>query len=144
MFLLVPMYDSEGTLWNAQLIDAAGTTDFLKPGRITGCFFVIGKSGARFTKSGINPIGLNLICQGYATGATCFAAMDVPVVVAFTSDNLQPVAKACMPRIQRRDSLFAGMTTGRRKTPTASRSILGGPMPSMPPTRPAQKSRFLF
>ena len=40
-----------GTLWNAQLIDAAGTTDFLKPGRITGCFFVIGKSGAIFTRA---------------------------------------------------------------------------------------------
>ena len=81
--LIVPMRDIDGTLWNAQLIDAAGTTDFLKPGRTTGCFFVIGKSGASFTRSGLNPVGLNLICEGFATAATCFEAVDVPVVVAF-------------------------------------------------------------
>jgi putative DNA primase/helicase len=92
--LLVPMYDGEETLWNAQLLDSVGTTDFLKPGRITGCFFVIGKSGPNFARSGLNRDGLNLICEDFATAATCFAAVDVPAVVAFTSDNLQPVAKA--------------------------------------------------
>ena len=73
--LLVPMYDSEGTLWNAQLIDSVGTTSFLKPGRITGCFFVIGKSGPNFARSGLNRRGLNLICVDYATAATCFEAI---------------------------------------------------------------------
>jgi putative DNA primase/helicase len=92
--LIAQMRVSEGTLWNAQLIDAAGATDFLKPGRTKGCFFVIGKSGANLTSSGLNPAGLNLICAEFATAATCFAAVDVPVVIAFTSDNLQPVAKA--------------------------------------------------
>ncbi len=92
--LIVPMRDSDGTVWNAQLIDSVGTTSFLKPGRITGCFFVIGKSGPNFARSGLNRHGLNLICEDYATAATCFEAVDVPVVIAFTSDNLQPMAKA--------------------------------------------------
>jgi putative DNA primase/helicase len=92
--LLVPMYDSEETLWNAQLIDSGGTTDFLKPGRMTGCFFAIGKSGPNFARSGLNRDGLNLICEDYATAATCFEAMDVPAVVAFGYDNLLPVAQA--------------------------------------------------
>ncbi len=86
------MRDIEGTLWNAQLIDASGATDFLKDGRVKGCFYVIGKRGR--PQSGLNPIGLNLICEDFATAASCFEAMDVPAVVAFDCDNLLPVAKA--------------------------------------------------
>ncbi len=92
--LIVPMRDIEDTLWNTQLIDATGTTAFLRPGRTSGCFFVIGKSGVVFTTSGLNPVGLNLICEEFATAATCFKAMDVPAVVAFDGGNLLPVAKA--------------------------------------------------
>jgi putative DNA primase/helicase len=88
------MRDIDGTLWNAQFIGAAGATEFLKPGRRSGCFFVIGKSGANLTSSGLNPAGLNLICVEFATAATCFEAVDVPVVVAFIRDNLLPVAQA--------------------------------------------------
>ena len=53
-----------------------------------GCFHVIGTAG------GLNPNGLDLICEGFATAASCFEAMDVPAVVAFDGDNLLPVAKA--------------------------------------------------
>ena len=86
--LIVPMRDIDGTLWNAQLIDASGAADFLKDGRVGGCFYAIGTAG------GLNPNGLNLICEGFATAATCFEAMDVPAVVAFGCDNLLAVAKA--------------------------------------------------
>jgi len=55
---------------------------------VEGCFYVID------TASGINPTGLNLVCEGFASAATCFEAMDVPTVVAFDGDNLLPVAKA--------------------------------------------------
>jgi len=88
--LIVPLRDIDGTLWNAQLIDASGATDFLKDGRVKGCFYVIGKSAA----SGLNPTGLNLICEEFATAATCFEAMDVPAAVAFDGGNLPTVAKA--------------------------------------------------
>jgi putative DNA primase/helicase len=92
--LVVPMRDIDGTLWNAQFIEAAGATEFLKPGRTSGCFFVIGKKGANFARSGLNPVGLNLICEEFATSAACFEALDVPAVVAFGYDNLLPVAQA--------------------------------------------------
>ena len=86
------MRDIDGTLWNAQLIDASGAADFLKDGRVKGCFYVIGKSGA--STSGLNPTGLNLICEGFATAASCFEAMDVPTAVALGGRNLPTVAKA--------------------------------------------------
>ncbi|MGO8780423.1 MAG: DUF3631 domain-containing protein [Rhodomicrobium sp.] len=92
--LLVPMYDIEGTLRNVQAIDGDGNKYFLKDGRKTGCFYVIGKKGMIFTRSGLNPAGLSLIAEGFATATSCFEAMDVLTVVAFDCGNLEPVAKA--------------------------------------------------
>ena len=96
--VIVPACDIDGTLWNVQVIDAHGRKDFLKGCRKAGCFFVIGKTGAVFTTAGLNPNGLNLIVEGLATGATCFEAMDVPVIVAFDAGNLLPVALALRDR----------------------------------------------
>ena len=92
--LIVPMRDIEGALWNVQVIGANGRKDFLAGGRVKGCFYVIGKKGAVFTASGLNPVGLNLVCEGFATAASCFEAMDVPAAVAFDCGNLEVVARA--------------------------------------------------
>ena len=91
-----------------QVIDAHGRKDFLKDSRKAGCFFVIGKTGAVFTTAGLNPNGLNLIVEGLATGATCFEAMDVPVVVAFDAGNLLAVARALQDRYRKAKFVICG------------------------------------
>ncbi len=116
--LIVPMRDIDGTLWNAQLIDASGAKNLLTGGRVKGCFHVIGKTGAVFTASGINPIGLNLICEGFATAATCSEAMGVPAVVAFERGNLLPVAKALYAAHPRAKYIVCGDDDWKARDPT--------------------------
>ena len=82
------MRDIEGTLWNVQLIDGDGDKDFLAGGLKTGCFFVVSADGA------LNPDGLNLPCEGVATGASCHEATETPAVCAFDAGNLPVVASA--------------------------------------------------
>lgn len=83
--LVVPLYDILGKLWALQFIDAEGNKRFLSGGKKKGCFFAIGSlEGAEKA----------FICEGYATGATIYECMQIPVVVAFDAGNLKPVAKA--------------------------------------------------
>lgn len=89
-WLLVPMRDTAGKLWNLERIapekPADGSTDKkgLFGGRRTGCYFSIG-----------NPKGAVAlcICEGFATGASIHEATGYPVAVAFNAGNLGPVAK---------------------------------------------------
>lgn len=89
--LLVPMRDTEETLWNIERIAAEkpadGSTDKkgLYLGRRTGCYFAIGN---------LNDATLLCIAEGFATGASIHEATGLPVVVAFNAGNLEPVAKA--------------------------------------------------
>ncbi len=82
--LLVPIRDALGRLWNIQRIDRNGAKRFLYGGRVTGCYCAIAKGPAS---------GTVLICEGYATGASLHAATELPVVVAFNTANLEPVAR---------------------------------------------------
>jgi putative DNA primase/helicase len=104
--LIAPACDIDGTLWNVQVVDARGRKDFLKDSRKAGCFFVVGATGG--SAAGTNPNGLNLIVEGLATGATCFEAMDVPVVVAFDAGNLLAVARALQDRYRKAKFVICG------------------------------------
>jgi phage/plasmid primase-like uncharacterized protein len=90
--LIVPMRDIDGTLWSVQFIDGAGNKDFLAGGRKAGTFFVISADGK------LDPSGLNLPCEGVATGASCFEAKSAPAICAFDADNLSPVVTALRKR----------------------------------------------
>lgn len=90
--MIIPVYDVYGKLWSLQyifrIINKNGKEEFIKQfmqgGRRKGCFFVIGdieKSDQLF------------ICEGYATGATIYECTDTPVVVAFDTSGLKPVAE---------------------------------------------------
>ena len=88
-WLLVPLRDAEGKLWNVQRIapERAGAGPdklFLKGGRKSGLWHCIGdpKSAAAL-----------LVCEGYATGASLYEATGLPVVVAFDAGNLAHVAQ---------------------------------------------------
>ncbi|MGA7323427.1 MAG: DUF3631 domain-containing protein [Rhodomicrobium sp.] len=92
--LVIPLRDADGNLRSLQFIASDGEKRFLTGGRKSGCFFVIGKSGMLFAASGINPSGKNLIGEGFATMASCYAAADCPAVIAFDSGNLKSVVQA--------------------------------------------------
>ena len=83
--LIIPIYDSTGNIVSLQAINGDGTKDFLSGGRISGCFYPIGKiSGAT---------GLIVIGEGIATVAAVCEVMGCSGLVAFSAGNLEPVAK---------------------------------------------------
>ena len=91
-WLLVPLRDSAGKLWNVQRIAPAKPQDggpdklFLKGGRKSGLWHMLGSVEAA-------PDVL-LIAEGCATAASLHEATGRPVAVAFDAGNLAHVAKA--------------------------------------------------
>ena len=81
--LVIPLRDIEGKLWSLQFITKNSEKRFLNGGRKKGCYFLIGTLAENA-----------FICEGYATGATIYECTGEPVVVAFDSGNLKPVAQA--------------------------------------------------
>lgn len=88
--LLIPARDSNGHLHTLQFIGEDGAKRFLSGGRIAGCYCPIGTPGDSL-----------LICEGYATGATLYAATGRAVAVCFSAGNLQPVACALRKKFPR-------------------------------------------
>lgn len=82
--LLIPMCVHGVGLVNVQRIYQNGEKRFLKGGRITGAYSVIGS---------IEGNTRVLICEGWATGATLHELYDLPIVVAFNAGNLMAVAR---------------------------------------------------
>lgn len=83
-WLIVPLFDAYGLLWNVQRILPDGTKRF-RPGRAGGLFSPIGDL--------TNPARL-LICEGWATGATLHEETGHAVLCAMNAGNLLPVAQA--------------------------------------------------
>lgn len=81
--LLVPARDLHGTLHTIQFIGADGTKRFLTGGRITGCYFAIGR-----------PNGSLLIAEGVATASTLYQATGIAVAACFSCGNMEAVARA--------------------------------------------------
>jgi putative DNA primase/helicase len=89
-WLLVPVRDFAGTLWNVQRIAPAKPVEgpdklFLKGGRKSGLCHCIGD---------LEGAPVVLIAEGYATAATLHEATGRPVVIAFDAGNLENVARA--------------------------------------------------
>ena len=83
-WLIVPLFDAYGLLWNVQRVMPDGVKRF-RPGRAGGLFSPIGELA--------NPARL-LICEGWATGATLHEETAHPVLCAMYASNLLPVATA--------------------------------------------------
>lgn len=81
--LIVPARDIDGRLHTLQFIGPDGGKRFLTGGRISGCYFAIGR-----------PRDVLLLAEGYATGATLYQATGNAVAVCFNCGNLLPVARA--------------------------------------------------
>lgn len=93
--LVVPMHDATGRLWNVQTIAPDGFKQFQKGGRIEGLLCIIGEGGNRAC-----------VGEGYATMAAVRAATGLPVIAAFTGENLLPVARAVRERWPGLDLIF--------------------------------------
>lgn len=83
-WLIVPLFDAYGLLWNVQRIQPDGTKRF-HPGRAGALFSPIGNL--------TDPSRL-LICEGWATGATLHEETGHAVLCAMNAGNLLPVTKA--------------------------------------------------
>ena len=83
--LIIPAYAPDGSLTTVQTISPDEEKRFLKGGRKQGSCYPIGNITAGCTPH---------IVEGYATGASVHEATGQPVVVAFDSGNLLPVAKS--------------------------------------------------
>lgn len=89
-WLLVPVRDATGKLWNVQRIAPT------KPANGSDKFFTKGgrKSGLWHELGALHGARQALIAEGYATGASLHQATGLPVAVAFDAGNLIHVAKA--------------------------------------------------
>ena len=81
--LVIAARDVHGELHTLQFISPDGSKRFLTGGRITGCYFAIGR-----------PVDSLLLCEGLATASTLYQATQRAVAVAFNCGNMVPVAKA--------------------------------------------------
>ena len=81
--LLMALRDTEGMVHSLQTIAPDGSKMFMSGGRVTGCYFGIGK-----------PEGVLIVCEGFATGASIHECTGHAVAVAFNAGNLDAVAVA--------------------------------------------------
>ncbi|MBE0588925.1 MAG: PriCT-2 domain-containing protein, partial [Hydrogenophaga sp.] len=98
-WLLVPLRDGAGELWNLQRIapttPASGSDKlFLKGGRKSGLWHLVGDLASGDSTADATGPAVLLIAEGYATAATLHEATGYPVAVAFDAGNLQHVARA--------------------------------------------------
>ncbi|MBX9631440.1 MAG: AAA family ATPase [Burkholderiales bacterium] len=110
--LVVPMREG-AELHSLQFIEATGDKRFLAGGRVSGCYFPIGK-----------PEGTLCIAEGYATGASIHDATGYAVAAAFFADNLLPVARTLRARFPKvRLVICADDDAGTPGNPGLSKAI---------------------
>ncbi|HXH55027.1 MAG TPA: AAA family ATPase, partial [Gammaproteobacteria bacterium] len=80
--LVVPVRNNDG-LQSLQFIGSNGDKRFLSGGKVKGGYFSIGTAKDK----------LLCLCEGYATGASIFAATGYAVAIAFNAGNLSAIAK---------------------------------------------------
>lgn len=135
---VIPMRDG-GEIHSLQFIGPDGDKRFLTGGRVSGCYFSIGK-----------PSGVICIAEGFATGATIHEATGHAVAVAFNAGNLLPVAKAMRERFPDArlilcadDDIATPGNPGLNKASEAAR-IVGGllAIPEFGENRPEKATDF--
>ena len=137
-WLLVPVKDAAGELWNLQRIaptkpDKGGPDKlFLKNGRKSGLWHWLDTVPGDDAPAP----AVILICEGYATGASLHQATGRPVAVAFDAGNLAHVAKALRAKYPAALLVLAGdddlqtfaqrgNNPGRDKATAAARAVHG-------------------
>ncbi len=83
--IYIPVRDETGKLWGLQRIQNDGGKYFSPGQKIKGCFHTIGE---------IRGAETIYVAEGFATGASIYAAIERPVVVSFNSGNIGPTCEA--------------------------------------------------
>lgn len=86
---VIPMTDIQKRLKGYQILNADGSKVFAKGIHLTGLFH-------RLTDL-IDNVAIG-IAESYVTAATCYTLLPMPIVTAFTGDNMQHVAAALRGR----------------------------------------------
>ncbi|NMV39930.1 DUF5710 domain-containing protein [Ralstonia insidiosa] len=99
--LVIPIQDVEGKLWSLQDIPADSSKGklYVKNGRKTGCFHVIGD---------MKDASAVCFAEGYATGASVHMATGLPVVIVFDSGNISPAMSALAPALEGKEKIICG------------------------------------
>jgi putative DNA primase/helicase len=106
--LMVPLRDLTGKLWNLQNVKPDGQKRFLKDGRKSGLWHMLGAVPAPAAVAGAGAsdgdqtgehggdqtaaVRVILVAEGYATAASLHQATGYPVAVAFDAGNMGKVA----------------------------------------------------
>ena len=139
-WVLVPMRDAAGKLWNLQRIAPVKPTDggtdklFLKGGRKSGLWHMVGELGT--THDAAAGPAVVLVAEGYATAASLHQATGRPAAVALDAGNLAHVAKALRTLYPAallvlcgdddvQTHARTGTNPGRDKATAAARSVRG-------------------
>ncbi|SET69885.1 putative DNA primase/helicase, partial [Nitrosomonas marina] len=135
--LLLPIYDTQEKLWSAQTIQPNGTKLFVAGSQKEGHFLVVGgnKQGLVGLKA-LDKTKAIIVAEGYSTADTVSQAMNCPVVAAFDSGNLIPVAQQLHDKYPDKPIVIAGdddqhlvalngKNTGREKALEAAQQVNG-------------------
>ena len=95
--IAVPLHDINGRFVSLQWIYENGDKKFISGCSIRGAFFDVALDTLE-----INPDYPILICEGYATLASIYEAVHLPVVAAMTCHNILPVAEALKKKYSKR------------------------------------------
>lgn len=138
--LLLPIYDVNGNIWSAQTIQPNGTKLFAAGSQKEGHFYMAGGNGEGLTGlaalTALDNAKVIIIAEGYSTADTVSQAMNCPVVAAFDSGNLIPVAKLLHDKYPNKPIVIAGdddqhlvalngKNTGRGKALEAAQQVNG-------------------
>ena len=135
--LLLPIYDPQGNIWSAQTIQPSGTKLFVAGSQKEGHFHVVGgNSEGLAALTALDNAKTIIIAEGYSTADTVSQAMNCPVVAAFDSGNLIPVAQQLHDKYPDKPIVIAGdddqhlvalngKNTGREKAQEAAQSVNG-------------------
>ncbi len=135
--LLLPIYDVNGDIWSAQTIQPNSTKLFVAGSQKEGHFHVVGcNSEGLAGLTALDNAKAIIIAEGYSTADTVSQAMNCPVVAAFDSGNLIPVAKQLHDKYPNKPIVIAGdddqhlvalngRNTGREKAQEAAQSVNG-------------------
>lgn len=87
--LIVPVRDGGGAIASLQFIYQDGSKRFKTHGRVQGCYYSFGGK----------PGDTVMLCEGFATAASLYAATGYPVAVAFNAGNLEAVARVLRAKL---------------------------------------------
>lgn len=90
--LVAPVRDGDGGLLSLEFLNPEGGKKFLKEGAVEGGHHWLG-----------DPEGADdLVCEGYATGASLHRACGLPVAIAFSGEICSPSRETSIGATPRR------------------------------------------